>query len=492
MKNDPDVIFVRVYHSPEEEFGHLSKFGCVEISNGICWLAAAVRARGYSADIIDALPLRMKNDELARNIAERRPKYVGISACTMDIEAGSDLSKRLKSIDKDIVTIVGGPHVTAIPEDAMRQFRDFDIAVIGEGEETICDLLDSLEGRSGRKINEIDGIIYRDKDSVVRTAGRKHIKDLDSLPLPAWDLLPDLKKFYFAPPWTMHSGNTATIITSRGCPFRCIYCDRKVFGNVVRSHSADYVMKMIKVLYDDYGVRHLRISDDNFMTDRKRLLRICQLIQKEDLGISWSCLARVDSIDADILREMKKAGCWSIAFGVETGSQKIHDIEKKGVKLEQVARGVKLTREAGIKTISFNIIGHPLETVDTIKETINFNKRIGVDDFKTQFMTPFPGTELYNDVDKYGKLDKDWKRMAVFGEPVFVPHGLTKEDMIEWNKRGFRSFYFQPRIIFSYLMGIRSFDEFKTILIGGITLIAWGIAGIFCRKGERCGDERKI
>ncbi len=470
----PDIILTRIYHSLEDEFGILAKFGYIEITHGLCWLASVLLENNYRAEIIDAPPLRLNNDELTKKIVKKNPKYVGISACTLDIFEASDLAEKLKSTRPDIVTIIGGAHVTGVPEETMERFPALDIGVIGEGERTIVDLLDTLEEKNGKKLSEVDGIIYRKNGKILLTKPRSFIKDLDTLPLPAWNLLPDIKKYYSAPPWSMHSGRTATIVTSRGCPFECIFCDRKVFGHRVRFNSAEYVLNMIKTMHINYGISHFRISEDNFIIDKKRLRKICELLIKEKLNISWSCTARVDMINTEMLLMMKKAGCWSISFGVETGSQKIHDLEKKKITLEQIENAVQLTRKAGIRTISFNIIGHPLETIDTIKQTIQFNKKIKVDDFKIQFMVPFPGTELYQHAEKYGTLDKDWKKMGLLNkEPIFITYGLTKEELIKWNKKSFCSFYLQPRIIFSYFSQIRSYKELITIIIGGITLIGW-------------------
>lgn len=483
----PKIVFTRIYHSLDEEYGHLSKFGCIEISNGICCLAAVTRENKYDTEIIDALPLALDNDELVRLLARKNPEYIGISACTMDIYRASDLAEKLKMAKASIVIIIGGPHITAVPDETMERFPAFDIGVIGEGEDTIIDLLNSLTGKNSKKLSEVEGLIFREGGRLITTRPRKFIQELDRLPLPAWDLLPDIKTYYFAPAWTMHSGKTATIVTSRGCPFQCIYCDRKVFGNLVRYHSAGYVLDMIRTLHSRYGISHFRIGDDNFIMNKERLFKICDWLIGERLKITWSCLARVDSIEPDVLAKMKKAGCWSIAFGVETGSQKIHDIEKKHVTLEKIEKAVALTRKAGIKTISFNIIGHPLETIDTIKETIRFNKKIKVDEFKTQFMVPFPGTELYKDAEKYGEFDGDWGKMAVFHEPIFIPNGLTKEEMIEWNKRGFREFYLQPRVILAYIKNVRSIAEFGTILTGAATILNWKLREItaFLKKSTQ-------
>ena len=487
-----DIIFTRVYHSLEKEFGYLSKFGCIEISNGICWLAAVTRNHGLKTEIIDALPLALDNEKLAEAISKKSPKYVGISTCTLDIYATSDLAERIKRIQPNITIIVGGPHITAVPEETMRRFSAIDIGVIGEGEATIIDLIDSIEKKNNKPLSDVEGIIYREGKNILRTKPRPFIEDLDSLPLPAWDLLPDLNKHYFPPAWSANTGHTSTITTSRGCPFQCTYCDRQVFGNRARYHSAEYVMNMFKTLYFKYNINYFRIGDDNFMINKDRLFKICDIILKENLKIRWSCLARADFIESKMLQAMKKAGCWSIAFGVETGSQRIHDIEKKHIKLEQIEKGVALTRKAGIKTIGFNIIGHPTETVNDIKKTIDFNKKIKIDEFKTQFMVPFPGTEIYRDAEKYGTFNKDWEKMSVFNEPQFIPKDLTKEEMIRWNKKGFNSFYLQPRIILSYLKEIRGFGEIKKIVMGAFTIIGWKVkdlSRLLLRKNSKVEEK---
>lgn len=487
-----DIILTRLYHSMEQEFGHLSKFGYVEISNGICTLAAVARHKSYSVEIIDAMALKLDNEALAAIIAGKNPKYLGISACTMDIIAAADLAARIKGVKPSIRIIIGGPHITALPQETMDEFPIFEIGVIGEGEDTLAELLDVLGGKSAKVLTDVDGLIFRKGNALVTTKPRAFIMDLDALPLPAWDLLPDLRRYYFAPAWTMHSGQTATIITSRGCPCQCIYCDRKVFGNVVRYHSPEYVLEMMRTIHKKYDIGHLRIGDDNFIINKKRLHAICDYLIKEKMMLTWSCLARVDSVDPDMLARMRKAGCWSIAVGVETGSQEIHDVEKKGVTLERIEDAVAMIRKAGIRTISFNIVGHPLETVETMKKTIEFNKRIKVDEFKTQFMVPFPGTELYQNAERYGTLERDWKKMTVFNDPIFVPYGLTKEDLITWNKRGFRSFYLQPRIVLGYIRNIRSFGELWMMVSGGFTIITWELMKLFNirpRKKSAAADE---
>jgi len=368
------------------------------------------------------------------------------------------------------MTIVGGPHITAVPVETLRRFPEIDIGIIGEGKITIVDLLNKIEKKNDLK--KVKGIVYRKGKKIIITEKREFIKNLDELPPPAFDLLPDFKKYYKPPAWSLHEKMSALLITSRGCSSQCTFCDRAVFGNVCRTHSAKYVMRIIRKLYYKYGVRHLRLNEDNLLLFRNKLKGICNAIIKEKLKLSWSCFARADCVDLEILRLMKRAGCWQISYGIETGEQKILDVEKKRATLEQIERAVKLTKKIGIRVVGFNMIGHPLETIKSMKKTIDSNKQIKVDDFKAEFLTPFPGTELYYTAEKYGVLDRDWKNMGVYKGPTFIPYGLTRELLFEWHKRGLWQFYLQPRNILSYIKQTRSLNDIKTLFLGASVVLS--------------------
>ena len=460
----PKIIFTRTLLPFEEEYGHLSKVGSVEMPNGLCYLAASTRKAGFKTEIIDAHAMNVSNDKLAHLIVDKNAKYVGISANTINIYSAADLAKKVKKLNPKIKIIVGGPHITPVPVETMKRFPEIDIGVIGEGEITIVDLLNTFEKK--KDLKKVKGIVYRKGKKIIIIEKRELIKNLDDLPPPAFDLLPEFKKYYKPPAWSLHEKASALLITSRGCSAQCTFCDRAVFGNVCRTHSAKYVMKIIRKLYHEYGVRHLRINEDNLLLFRNKIKEICDTIIKEKLKISWSCFARVDCVNPEILRLMKRAGCWQISYGIETGEQKILDVEKKNVTLEQIERAVKMTKKAGIRVVGFNMIAHPLETVKSMKKTIDFNKRLKVDDFKAEYLTPFPGTELYYTAEKYGVLDRDWRNMGVYKGPVFIPYGLTEELIVKWHKRGLWQFYLQPRIILSYISQIRSLNDIKTLFLG--------------------------
>jgi len=468
-QNKIDIIFTRPLLTAREMYGELESAGAAEPSLGLCYLAAITRANNFKTEIIDALALNIKNDELAKKIAEKNPSFVGISAVTLSIYKAGDLAQKIKELNKNIKIILGGVHITAIPEETMQKFPDFDLGVIGEGEETIIELLNGLKNKSD--LTKIPGLFLRTENGFITTEKRVLIKNLDTLPLPAWNLLPDLQKYYGPPAWSLNQSASMLLISSRGCSNACIYCDRGCFGTYARAHGTDYFMKMIYDLRDNYGIKQFRINDDNFILFKPRLKEICERIIKEGLDIKWSCFGRANNADIETLTLMKRAGCFQISYGVETGSQELHNLENKNLTLKQIEDAIKLTKKMGIRTIGFTMIGHPKETIQTIKDTIKFCKRLALDDFKMVYLTPYPATPLYGYAEKYGVLDKSWKKMNAYTEPCFTPYGLTKRDLIKWRKKAYREFYLRPKIVFSYLSQIRSPRQILILFKGFFSLL---------------------
>lgn len=462
------VMFVNPPLSLEERYGEMSKSGTTTPPLGLCLLAAIVKREGYDASILDAEALRISFEETLKRIIDAKPDYIGITAVTISILNAAKLAEMIKKTNPNIKIILGGPHITAVPKKTMERFSQFDIGVVGEAEITLKVLLEYIG--SGKDISEVKGLIIREKDELKLTPVREPITDMDQLPYPAWNLLPPLTKYYKTP--TFYFGRTpaTSLITSRGCIGKCLFCDRKVFGNKIRGYSVDYIFEMIKILQRDYGIKDVMIHDDAFVLMKLRLREFCERIIKENIDITWSCNARVDLVNLDILKLMKKAGCKQIGYGIESGSQKILNFIQKGVTLEQIEKAVRWTKKAGIRTRGFFMLGHPTETEETIKETIKFAKKIPVDDFQITIFTPLPGSEAYFVADKYGEFEDDWEKMSMW-EPVFVPNGLTKEKLKYYQKRAFREFYFRPKIMLSYLKDIRSKEHIIKLIKGGLSLL---------------------
>jgi len=461
-----NVVFINPPIRMEERYGTLALAGSTMPSLGLCYLAGVARANGFKTAIIEASALNLSYQDVIKQISTLSSKYIALTATTLSICHAAELAREIKDKDRNIVTIIGGPHITAVPEETMNKFPQFDIGVIGEGEETLVELLNALENNGNLK--QVSGLVINGENSPKITASRCRIKNLDTLPIPAWDLLTDFPQRYKPPLHRFEHLPAANIVTARGCPHKCIFCDRSVFGNFCRPHSAEYVMKMIKHLYYEFGVREILIEDDTFLIFQKRLKKICQMLIEERLDLSWSCLGRVDAVNPQILKLMRKAGCWQIGYGIESGSQRILDFIKKGINLEQIQNALLWTRKAGIKTKGFFMIGHPLETKETIEETIRFAKRIDLDDFDINKFTPFPGSEINKIANKYGKFDNDWEKMNLL-QTVFVPFSLTKRDIEYYSRKALREFYLRPNIIFSHLRlltkdPVRMFYNILTIL----------------------------
>lgn len=450
----------------KERYGKLSGAANTLPSLGILYLAAVLRKEGYSVSVIEASSTGLSLTELLDRIIAINPRYVGISATSLSIFNASALAEEIKKTNGKITIIIGGPHLTAIPEETMKLFKSFDFGVIGEGELTVRELINSLE--QGGETSDVPGIIFRKLDSLVKTAPMIFSEDLDSLPFPAWDLLADFPNNYCPPPFRFKKLPAVYIVTTRGCPYKCIFCDRSVFGNKCRGHSSNYILELIEYLYKNFGIREILIEDDTFVTFKPRLIEICEGLMSRNIRISWSCLARADAVTPEILGLMKKAGCWSISYGIETGDPKVMKFIGKNITLNKIEEAVRWTKEAGILSKGFFIIGHPIDTHNTIKKTIGFALRMPLDDISVSMMTPFPGSKLYEIASQYGYFEDNWKRMNELNV-VFVPKGLTENDMHRYSKEVFRRFYLRPRIVLNYIKRITENPRSLPFYLRGVT-----------------------
>lgn len=442
------VFFATPPISMEERYGSLAGAGSSLPSLGILFLAAVTRQHDFPTALVDAAALDLDADGLLARVRATRPNVLGLSATTFSICHAAAFAARAKELFPEITVIIGGPHVSAAPLETMQRFREFDMAVIGEGEETIIELLRALE--SGTAPDTVPGIVMRREGDVIATGRRAFLSDLDQLPYPAWDLLEGFPGHYPPAAFKVKKLPAASLVTSRGCPNRCIFCDRSVFGSSCHAFSAGYVVGMIRHLVEQFGVREFSFEDDTFITFKKRLVAICNEMISLGLDISWTCLGRVNSIDAETLALMKRAGCWQISFGIESGSQEILTTIHKNVTLEQIGRAVALCREAGVLSKGFFIVGHPGETRQTLKQTMEFALELPLDDISVTMLTPFPGTEIYERAAEFGEFDRDWSRMNLLNA-VFIPHGLTHEDLEQSQREMLRRFYLRPRIVLGYL-----------------------------------------
>ncbi|MDP3732699.1 MAG: radical SAM protein [Candidatus Omnitrophota bacterium] len=455
-----DIIFVNPPLTLKERFGKFAPAGNVMPPLGLCYLAAICREKGLKTEIIDAPAESLDAIQTKERILKKNTRFVGITATTLSILNASRLAESIKNEDRDIVTIIGGPHISSVPESTLAKYSDFDFGVIGEGELTIIDLVNSV--KSNGNIENIHGIIYRKGDALYRTAKREGIKELDNLPMPAWDLLPNYPYSYKPLEISLSDRLQGSIISSRGCPYDCSYCPKSVFGKVVRNHSIGRVMEMILDQYHKYAVRDLEIYDDILVLSRDRIRELCHRLIAERLDLVWSCNSTIGSVDRETLELMKKAGCWKIAFGIESGDPVILKFMNKHLNLDKAKEVLKISKEVGFVNRGYFIIGFPTETKESIRKTINFAKKADLDIVQFNSFTPLPGSPIYDTINQYGKFNDNWDRMN-FVNSVFIPAGFDKEGLEKITQNAYKEFYLRPKIVLSFLKRIKSLSSFCSL-----------------------------
>ncbi len=464
------IIFVNPPLSLERRYGISSQSGGQTPPFGLAVLSGITRANGVETKILDAAALNISNEAIVENILEENYEIVGFTAVTISIDIAAKLAMELKRRKPSIVTIVGGAHVTALPIETMNRFPGFDIAVLGEGDVSLMEIIENLKNPSD--LRKIGGLALRTKGEICLTKPRPPFMDLDALPKPAFDLLPDLAKFYSPPVHTVKKFPAALIVASRGCSGKCVFCDRSVFGNHLRAYSASYTFEMVSDLYFNYGIREIQFRDDNFTVFRKRLFELCDRMIQANLDLVWSCTGRVDMVDLPLLKKMKDSGCWQIWFGIESGSQKILDLIGKNTRLPQIRQAVRLCRESGIIPCGFFIIGHPGESIETARQTIRLATKLKLGEAHFSYLTPFPGSRIYAEAYKYGSFDNSWETLNGWN-PVFIPHGMTRNQLQTLSTEAFTRFFFRFSMVLSYIRKIRSFKHLQIYFQGFKALIQW-------------------
>jgi len=431
---------------------------------GVLMLAAVARQRGYDVHLIDAKAQGTPLDEVSSRIAALRPDYLGLSATTISVNNAARIAARVRALVPEVVTILGGAHVSAIPERTLEAFPEIDFGIVGEGEISLFELLDRLEG--ALPYESVPGLAYR-RDGKIRANPRApYIDDLDSLPTPAWDLLPDFPHNFQPSLFGYPRTPVATLITSRGCPFSCTFCDRSTSGRKGRMHSVEEVVRLCRELVDR-GTRHIMFLDDLFTVRKDRVRQLCEAFLDAGFDFTWSCNSHPNLLDLDTMRLMKRAGCWQIAYGVESGSQRILDVVKHEVRLPRLHETLRMTRAAGIRARGFLMLGHPTEGVDSLAETEAFLRSVELDLCQITKFTPYPGTPAYPTVHQYGSFSEDWEKMNAMNF-VFIPNGLNEEMLERAFARSYRVFYSRPDILWGLIRVMASEPRFVTRLVASM------------------------
>lgn len=424
---------------------------------GLMYLAAYLEKNSnHEVKILDCELEKIDHAGLKEKLNEEKPDIVGITVMTFTLLSAAKAARIAKEVNKNIKIVLGGPHVFIYPEETIN-LGIADYVVLGEGEETLKELLENLD--KPQNLHNIKGLVFKEGGEIINTGQRPLIKDLDSLPFPARHLLP-YKKYNSA---LSEKSPVTTMFTSRGCPFNCLFCNRPHLGKIFRARSAINVVDEIEKC-KQMGIEEIFIYDDTFTVNRQRVVDICREILKRGLDISWDVRARVDTVDADLLSLMKKAGCQRIHYGVEAGTQKILDILRKGITVEKAKKAFQISSDLDISTLAFFMIGSPTETKKDIMETIKLAKALKPDFANFTIVTPYPATDLYYLGLQKGILPRDyWREFAENPKENFVPmfweENLNKKELQALLKKAYSSFYWRPGYIFKTLKKIKSLSD---------------------------------
>ena len=443
-----------------------SSLGAINQSLSLAYLAAVLEKHSFPVKIIDAPVLNLRWRGIKKIALQFQPGLIGLTATTEEFPQAAELAAKFRPLFPQTTLILGGPHASVATREALRQSH-FDLAVIGEGEMTLLQIARQKE--AGRlEPEKVPGLAFKKSRRIIFTPPRPFVKDLDKLPFPARHLLPPLAA-YHPTPGSYKNLPVGTLMTAHGCPFQCTFCARNVFGNQVRLRKPAKIVEEIEILIKKFGAREIRLWDDTFNLQPDRVIAICRLIVKKKLCFTWSCQARVNFVNSQMLHWMKRAGCWQISYGLESGNQQILNRIKKGITLDMVRRAVSLTKKAGIEIKGFFMVGHPGDTPATIRQTIDFAKSLPLDLATFSITTPFPGTEIYEEALKTGRLKKtDYRHYRPYQTRrlAYTAPGFTAAELITWQRRAYREFYLRPRIFWQELKKIRNFSQLQTKISG--------------------------
>jgi radical SAM superfamily enzyme YgiQ (UPF0313 family) len=463
-------------------FGPMRKSAPRYFPLGLGYIAAALRQAGHDVVFLDPEIQGLTDQALLQRIQSENPTLVGIGCATPNFIVAHQLAQQIKRC-LEVVTVLGGIHASSVPREILEHHPEFDVLVVGEGEETVVELAAAIasHGLDPLHLAAIKGIGYRFQHQVMLTPRRALRADVDAIPFPARDLAGF--EHYKSPAHLELGKRTANMISSRGCPARCTFCESwRTLGNKFRGHSPAYMLAEIEHLVEAYGIEHVVFNDDTLTWDMERTRAFCELLLEKDLGITWFAFSRVDTVTRELLALMKRAGCVSLNFGVESGDAHLLQVMKKGATLDQARQTLQWSREFGFKTLASFLFGLPGETRASIERTINFAIELNPNIALFNVLVPFPGTEVYARFPQFHTTDSRalaaFKTASAGGEPLFIAEGLTAKDLKRALVRANRRFYLRPTYLAEQLRWMTSLDVAVANLHGAVGLLrkTWQIA----------------
>lgn len=436
---------------------------------GIMYLSGYLKKYGsHQVELLDCVADRLTAPEAAQKIREMEPQAVGITTLTHNLADVFSLVQGIKELLPQTQVILGGPHTYVFPRRAAA-LKGVDAVIRGDGEETLLEWLNCLENRGDK--SQVQGVLYREGNEIRENPPRPLSRDLDALPFPDRRAL--LDKPYFTP--AIRSGTCATLISARGCPFRCVFCStHKTF----RQRSASNIVDEILEVVEDLGIKEIYFIDDTFNATPRRVMEICGEILKRGLKFSWGFKASPATVTLEMLKLAKEAGCTKVHYGVETGTQEGLRALGKKATLEQTFEAFKLTRKAGIRSIAYMMMGCPFEkTPQDILQLKDFVLKLNPDYVVHSIFSPYPDAPIFQEGVEKGIYPPDcWDKFIdnpteKYDLPTCWEEHLNKAQLVEVLKELHRGFYFNPRIVLRTLFSVKTPQELKRILLGGLSLL---------------------
>lgn len=416
------------------------------------YASAMLKEQGHEVEYIDAVYQEFTPKETLRRIKELKPDVVLMETTTPSALYDFDYMNQMKEVS-GALTIMAGPHVSYFPKKSLEQCSGLDVVIKGEYDWRVTEVL-----KNKNDLKKVKGIAFRDKGKVVDTGIPPHCPDLDSLPFPDRETIP--LEWYGEPWWNERP--FANMFTSRGCPFLCTFClwPNIIDGRKWRVRSVDNVIDEIKELVNKYGVKEINIDDGTFTVQKERVKEICKRLIDENIKVLWTCNARVDNVDDEMLKIMKKAGCKMIRYGIESGSAHVLKSIKKGITFDQMKKAVKLTQKNGILALGGFMFGFPEDTKESVQETLELAKKLKLDMIQTSIALPYPGSALYDECDKKGLLlTDDWKAYDMTQGLLIKTKDFDKEYLDGILKKMYKDFYFRPSFFIQTLLNMRRLSD---------------------------------
>jgi anaerobic magnesium-protoporphyrin IX monomethyl ester cyclase len=452
--NNPSII--------EEERGYNPPLG-------LLYLAAYLEQHTqHRVEVLDTQVEELTYEQLARIVAQKRPDVVGITAMTFTLLDVIKTTQVVKQANEHIQIVLGGPHAHLFSEETAR-LPSVDYVVMGEGEVTFKELVDHIH--DPKVLRDVKGLVFQKDGQIVRTGARPLTSDLDTLPFPARHLTPYQKYSSLLAKRTPMT----TMFTSRGCPFRCTFCDRPHLGKRFRARSPRNVADEMEAC-TQLGIHEFLIYDDTFTVDAQRVLDICQEIRCRKLDVGWDIRARVDTVTPEMLKALRGAGCERIHYGVEAGTDKILKVLNKRITIDQARQVFRWTKQAGISVLAYFMIGSPTETREDILQTIEVAKSLDPHYVHITILTPFPGTQIYLDGLAKGVFKKDfWQSFAADPTPDFKPQyweeELSAAELTELLEYAYKRFYLRPQYAIRQALQVQSVGEFLRKARAGLKVL---------------------